>query len=355
MAIPSKALPAEASVKEQVEHLRTALADARRELRACLDAHARNLSALCAIADGIAIVDLQGRITCLNPVASHLTGWKEEHALGRKLSNVVHFMDREGRALNVLNEGFFSGRQEIVSLRRRDGHVILVDGAVSQIHDHDRRAIGSVITFRNVTASARLTRELAYHANHDFLTGLHNRRVFNAQLRRAVGHAAESGSGHALLYIDLDRFKAVNDRGGHVAGDELLRQLAILLRKQLRAHDTIARLGGDEFAVLLENCTAAQAAWVSEKIRSAIANFAFLWHGRTFRIGASIGQVCFADGKRSVDDIVGIADHMCYLAKASGRNRIASYGMQASDTPPGGQDVSRRPGSRGEKVEWLAR
>lgn len=339
---------------DQVQQLTATLAEVREKLRACQESHERNLSALCAIADGIAIVDTKGRITCLNTVASHLTGWKENVSLGRNLAKVVNFTDNQGRSLDVLAEGFSSDHEDIVSLVRRDGHVILVDGTVAQVHDRKKKTIGAVVTFRNVTATTRLTRELAYHANHDSLTGVHNRRAFESQLERAITNAAEFGTSNAMLYIDLDQFKAVNDRGGHAAGDELLRQLALLLRKQLREHDTVARLGGDEFAVLLENCAPDHAATVAEKIRTAIVEFAFAWHGRNFQLGTSIGQIEFADGARSVEDIIGIADRMCYLAKAGGRNQVACYGVQGSDAVPAEQDVSHRPGSRRGEGELLA-
>ncbi len=344
----------EPALKAQVQQLTDELARVRDELRDCQQSLERNLSALCAIADGIAVVDIAGRITCLNPVASHLTGWKEKMSLGRNLAKVVNFTDNQGRSLNVLAEGFSSDQAGIVSLVRRDGHTILVDGTVAQVHDRDKQAIGAVVTFRNVTAATRLTRELTYHANHDSLTGVHNRRAFEAQLDRAITNAAEFGTSNAMLYIDLDQFKRVNDRGGHAAGDELLRQLALLLRKHLREHDTVARLGGDEFAVLLDNCTPDHAATVAEKIRAAIVEFSFAWHGRTFQLGASIGQIEFADGTRSVEDIIGIADRMCYRAKAGGRNQVVSHGAQGSDAVPAEQNVSHRPGARRGEGELLA-
>ena len=345
---------AEGRAARQVSRLRAQLAAMQTELTKCQDAHERNLRALCAIADGIAIVDTNGRITCLNPVASHLTGWREDACLGLRLANVVNFTDQQGRSMDVLSDGFSSAPDTIVSLVRRDGHVILVDGAVSPMHGHDRRSIGAVVTFRNVTASTRLTRELAYHANHDSLTGLQNRRAFQAQLQRAVDNAAAYGTGNALLYLDLDRFKAVNDSGGHVAGDELLRQLAVLLRRQLREHDTVARLGGDEFAVLLENSTPVHSATVGEKIRNAVVDFAFVWHGREYRIGTSIGQVDFSDAARSVAQLIAIADRMCYVAKDGGRNRVAIHGADGHRRPAHGHDVSHRPGARREDEDAAA-
>ncbi len=332
--------------ERRIAQLQAEVASLQSELLACQESHERNHSALCAIADGIAIVDTQGRVTCLNPVASHLIGCKEDACLGRQLANVVKFTDHQGRPMDLLHEGFCSDPDAIVSLVRRDGHVILVDGSVAAVHGRDKRLLGTVVTFRNVTASTKLARELAYHANHDPLTGLHNRRAFQAQLERAIGHAREFGTGNALLYLDLDQFKAVNDGAGHLAGDELLRQLAVLLSKQLREHDTVARLGGDEFAVLLENCTPEDAASVAEKIRNAVIGFAFAWDGGEYQIGTSIGLVEFNDGERSVDDLIELADSMCYVAKDSGRNRVEVHGAAGQHALPVGQDVSHRPGSR---------
>ncbi len=343
----STASPDAGHVEEpELARLRAELAAVQLELQACREANELNLCALFAIADGIAIVDTQGRVTCLNPVASHLIGCKEDACLGRRLANVVQFTDQQGRSKDVLADGFCSDPDAIVSLVRRDGHVILVDGAVSPVVGVDKRPLGTVVTFRNVTASTRLTRELNYHAHHDTLTGLHNRRAFQSRLQRAIRNASEFGSSNALLYLDLDQFKAVNDSCGHLAGDELLRQLALLLRKQLREQDTVARLGGDEFAVLLENCSLVDATNVAEKIRNAAVNFVFGWGGGEFRIGTSIGLVDFDDGDRSTEDLMELADSMCYVAKDSGRNCVAIPSPAGQRTLLARQDVSRRPGAR---------
>lgn len=332
--------------ESRIARLQAELAAVQSDLLACMESHERNHRALCAIADGIAIVDAHGRVTCLNPVASHLIGSTEDACLGRPLGHVVSFIDHQGRPMDLLAEGFCSDPDAIVSLIRSDGHVILVDGAVSPVHDRHKRPLGTVVSFRNVTASTRLARELGYHANHDPLTGLQNRRAFQAQLLRSIGNAREFGNGNALLYLDLDQFKAVNDSGGHLAGDELLRQLGVLLRKQLREHDTVARLGGDEFAVLLDNCRPGDAVNVAEKIRNAVIDFAFVWDGGEFRIGTSIGLVEFNNDERTVEDLIKLADSMCYVAKKSGRNRVTIYSGADHLTLPPGQDVSHRPGAR---------
>ena len=336
----------EADPTRRIEELTAALATARQELDESRDSLQRAESALGAVYDGLAITDLLGRITSLNPVATHMTGWTEEESLGQPLSEIVRFTDARGRSVDVLAKGFSNAHDEIVSLRRRDGHVILVDGAVAQVHDRNKSVIGTIVTFRNITAAARLTRELAFHANHDPLTGLHNRRAFESHLQRAIGTATELGCCHCVLYLDLDRFKLVNDGAGHAAGDDLLRQLALMLRRQLRDRDCLARIGGDEFAVLLENCVASRAAQVAEKIRLAIAGFEFARGSHEFHVGCSIGVVDFFDGKLSAAQIMGLADRMCYAAKAGGRDQIATYRRKGPGKSTAPVEVRRRPDKR---------
>jgi diguanylate cyclase (GGDEF)-like protein/PAS domain S-box-containing protein len=343
---PSATNAGDGDAAGEIARLRGELLDLRAQLARSRESDERNLRSLCAIADGIAVLDTHGRITCLNPGASHLTGWNEDECLGCDLSGVLNFADRQGRPVDVLAGGFSSDPEAIVTLVRRDGHAILVDGAVAPVHGNDKRLLGTVVTFRNVTASTRLTRELAHQANHDVLTGLQNRRAFRAQLQRAIRQASEFGSGHALLCLDLDRFKAINDSGGHLAGDELLRQLALLLRQHLREHDSVARLGGDVFAVLLQGCTPAHAVEVAEKIRDGIVHYRFAWGGRDYRVGASIGLVAFADGRRGAEQLIAIADRLCYAAKGAGRNRVAVHDP-AADARRGSPRRSRRPAGRG--------
>lgn len=307
--------------EREIEQTRQALDELRREVAELQQQWEFNNSALRAMPDGVVIIGSEGRIDFINPVAAHLTGWTEAELIGREFSEGVHFTDPQGTPIDVIN----TSGHDIAGLLRRDEHVVLVEAAVAPMVDSEQNTVGSVVTFRNVTAARRLTNELTYHANHDALTGLDNRRAFEFRLERAVSSAGEQGSRHCLLYFDLDYFKAVNDQAGHVAGDELLRQLSAVLRKQLREHDMLARLGGDEFALLLSNCTYEQATRASEKVRSAVAAFVFTWEGEEFSIGASIGRVDFCDGSMSVSDLLMRADEMCYLAKTSGRNQIKTY------------------------------
>lgn len=351
--VPSKReISGPLAVREKLVLAEKRLAETRRELHQCRESLQRSQAALCAIADGIVVVDIQGHITCMNPVAAHLSGWTEDEALGRPLNDVLHFIDGRGRVHDVITEGFSrDGDDDVVSLVRRDRHSILVDGAVAAVQGREERPLGCIVAFRNVTAAVRLTRELSHHANHDPLTGLPNRRALDARLQRAIDTAADLSCQHSLLYFDLDRFKAVNDSAGHLAGDELLRQLSVMLRGHLRDHDTLARVGGDEFAILLENCGAQQAGLVAEKVRSAIEEFRFEWEGKTFSLGASVGELEFEDDELSVTELINLADRLCYVAKANGRNRVAYRRHHSLGTGTGEDDVSHRHGSRREDVQ----
>ncbi|MBI5752813.1 MAG: EAL domain-containing protein [Hydrogenophilales bacterium] len=172
---------------------------------------------------------------------------------------------------------------------------------------------------------AEATTRLSYQAAHDTLTGLPNRREFELRVERALTGAREQHQTHTLCYLDLDQFKVVNDTSGHVAGDELLRQLAVLLQGKLRDRDTLARLGGDEFGVLLENCNLEQAQPIAEVLRQMVKEFRFVWHDKPFMIGVSIGLVAITGESESLSALFSSADAACYAAKDRGRNRVHVY------------------------------
>lgn len=166
------------------------------------------------------------------------------------------------------------------------------------------------------------TAQLAFQARHDPLTGLVNRREFEARLEKAIAAAQAGGGESSLLYIDLDRFKPINDTCGHLAGDELLRQLSRLLQGRLRDEDTLARLGGDEFGVLLNNCTGSRALQVAQDFCSLAAAYRFIWQDKIFSIGASIGLTPIGRQTRNVAEVLSASDSACYSAKEQGRNRV---------------------------------
>lgn len=188
------------------------------------------------------------------------------------------------------------------------------------------------------------TARLVYQASHDTLTGLINRREFEQRLERLRLSALQQGREHALCYMDLDQFKVINDTCGHAAGDELLRQLALLLKGNLRERDTLARLGGDEFALLLENCSTPDALEVADMFRAEVQRFRFKWEDRIFAVGMSVGMVAINRDSGTTASLLSAADAACYVAKDHGRNQIHVY--ESRDT-----DLTRH---RGE-MQWVAR
>jgi diguanylate cyclase (GGDEF)-like protein len=169
------------------------------------------------------------------------------------------------------------------------------------------------------------TARLVYQASHDALTGLINRREFEQRLERTLLSALQQGREHALCYMDLDQFKVINDSCGHAAGDELLRQLALLLKGNLRERDTLARLGGDEFALLLENCSVQDALEVADTFRAEVQRFRFKWGDRIFGVGMSVGMVAINRDSGTAASLLSAADAACYVAKDRGRNQIHVY------------------------------
>ncbi|MBX2824890.1 MAG: EAL domain-containing protein [Gammaproteobacteria bacterium] len=193
------------------------------------------------------------------------------------------------------------------------------------IYDTHHVFIGFRGTGRDVTAANRQAESVAYHANHDALTGLVNRRHFEQLCERALEKAKRERRAHALCFMDLDSFKIVNDTCGHLAGDELLRQLSALLDGLVRKSDVLARLGGDEFGLLLYNCSVSVALNLANQLRSEVENFQFLWGDSRFQVGVSIGLVVFDDRWQNLQALFGAADSACYLAKNEGRNRVVVH------------------------------
>ena len=188
------------------------------------------------------------------------------------------------------------------------------------------------------------TARLVYQASHDALTGLINRREFEQRLERTLWSALQQDREHALCYMDLDQFKVINDSCGHAAGDELLRQLALLLKSNLRERDTLARLGGDEFALLLENCSIPDALEVADTFRAEVQRFRFKWQDRIFAVGMSVGMVAINRDSSTAASLLSAADAACFVAKDRGRNQIHVY--ESRDI-----DLARH---RGE-MQWVTR
>ena len=190
------------------------------------------------------------------------------------------------------------------------------------------RSQGTIWTVEDVTEMREQRERLTWASSHDSLTGLANRAAFEVLLEHASARAAELP--FCALFIDLDRFKQVNDSGGHAAGDALLRDVAQVLAAQVRKSDTVARLGGDEFAVLLDHCPVAQAELIAEKLRSAVVAYQLVWEGRVHSVGASIGLVPVSAALATATEVLRAADTACYAAKRRGRNCVAVHGVNAA-------------------------
>jgi len=301
-----------------------------------------------SIGDAVIATDAEGRIEYLNPVAESLTAWSLAEARGQPLGVVlklVNELTREpiGNSLaGALGRSESGAATDHTVLITRAGHEVAIQESAAPICDRAGRVIGAVVVFHDVTKERRLKRALAYQASHDALTGLINRREFDNRLHAALLSAQRGEGGYALLYIDLDQFKVVNDTCGHQAGDRLLRDVTGLLQSRVRTSDTIARLGGDEFGVLLEGCTREQASRIAEGIRQAIRDFRFVWGTSTLSVGASIGIVHISAETENVTSVMSAADIACYAAKDAGRNRIHVYEADGVST-------------RHREMQWVSR
>ncbi len=284
---------------------------------------------LASIGDGVITTDAEGAIEYLNPIAEHLTGWESQEAKGKPLEQILFLIDEISRQpiqalqqpLNRIPMAGVEGETATI-LVQRNGREFPIDRSVAPILNDANETLGYVIVFHDATRARTAARQLSYFATHDPLTGLVNRREFERRLERALSSAWENNTQHALCYLDLDRFKIVNDSAGHAAGDQLLRQISMLLRQKLRQRDTLARIGGDEFAVLLEHCPLGHARSIADTLREAVQDFRFANSGKIFAVGASIGVTSISAENKSLNDVMQAADMACFRAKANGRNRI---------------------------------
>jgi diguanylate cyclase (GGDEF)-like protein/PAS domain S-box-containing protein len=282
-----------------------------------------------SIGDAVITTDTAGRVTYLNPVAERLTGWRTNEALGLPAATILTLISDatrepvESTVARCLHEGRAVDLADGVLLLRRDGTEVAIGDSAAPIRDRNGVTSGVVMVFHDVTEKRRVSRKLSHEATHDALTSLVNRKEFERRLTRALADAAAGAVGeHALCYLDLDRFKPINDTCGHEAGDELLRQIAALLGGHMRKRDTLARIGGDEFAALLENCPLDQAEEIAETVRRAMEEFRYVGGGKTFSLGISIGVVPITPTSGRMAAVLRAADAACYIAKEAGGNRV---------------------------------
>jgi diguanylate cyclase (GGDEF)-like protein/PAS domain S-box-containing protein len=302
-----------------------------------------------SIGDGVITTDAEGRIDYINPVAQDLTGWDMRGARGTPITDIMTIINQHTRAtvdnpvMRCLKEGRVITLEENSILITRNAEEVPIQDSAAPIRDRIGNVIGSVMVFHDVSKESRLFRQLSYQASHDALTDLINRREFENRLVTALDSIRGSTEGsHALLYLDLDQFKVVNDTFGHSAGDALLRQLSEIVQANIRSTDVLARLGGDEFGILLERCSEQRAIEVAEAIRGAVEGYRFEWQDSFTTIRCSIGIVIVNSENADVARIMSSADVACYSAKDMGRNQVHLY--KDSDAS-----------MRHEEMKWVSR
>jgi diguanylate cyclase (GGDEF)-like protein/PAS domain S-box-containing protein len=309
------------------------------------------LLALDSLSEAIIATDRDGRINLMNPAAEQLTGSDVASSRGRLLEEIVSLVDETDRRLlsDPVHQALSSGAPVTLSRRalllsRANGSERSIELSVSPIRNATREVIGAVAMLHDVTETRGLARQMSYQATHDALTGLVNRREFERRLEEAIESGQRGDGQHVLCYLDLDRFKLVNDTSGHLAGDSMLREVAKLLRDAVRDSDTVGRLGGDEFGMLLIGCPLEKARQIADDVCRSVGEYRFVWRDRIFNIGVSVGIVEISRESGTLEELLAAADTACYVAKKQGSGRVAVY--SARD-----EALARHTG----EIQWLQR
>ncbi len=314
--------------------------------------HSRAAATLDSIGDGLVSTDLQGRIDFVNRRAAFLLGQSLAEVGGHLFSEIVSVVDEADRlalidpVMQCLSSGttVSMGRRAVV-LRSKDGSERGIELSAAPLVGSSGQIEGAVVLLHDVTELRGITRQMSYQASHDGLTGLINRREFERRLEGCLETARSGRQTHVLCYLDLDRFKAVNDTSGHMAGDAMLREMAALVKDAVRDSDTVARIGGDEFALLLIGCPLEKAMQIAQDVAAVIREFRFVWKDKIFQVGVSIGLVEIGRESASPEEMLAAADSACYVAK----NQAGGYQIHVYSAV---EEVAAR--HRGE-IHWLQR
>ncbi|ELY2667281.1 diguanylate cyclase [Cronobacter sakazakii] len=304
----------------EVKQLNEALFQEKERLHITLD----------SIGEAVICTDVDMNVTFMNPVAEKMSGWRQEEAIGQSILTILRItFGDNGPLLDDIHSGEAThagtGIEQDVVLHCRSGGNYDIHYTITPLSTLEGENIGSVLVIHDVTESRKMLRQLSYSASHDALTHLANRVSFETHLKRLLQSVSDTHQRHALVYIDLDRFKAVNDSAGHAAGDALLRELASLMLGMLRTTDVLARLGGDEFGLLLPDCSLENARTICERIVAAINEYPFVWESRLHRIGASAGITIIDASNNQAQDVMSQADIACYTSKNAGRGVVTVY------------------------------
>jgi diguanylate cyclase (GGDEF)-like protein/PAS domain S-box-containing protein len=292
----------------------------------------RAMVTLDAMAESVITVDAEGRIDYINHAAEILLSQRFDQVMGKSFAEVASLVDETDRRSlgDPVRKALTTGGR--VTMGRR---AVLVPGnagpersveiSVTPLRFDGKGILGSVIVLHDTSELRGLTRQMTYQASHDALTGLVNRREFERRLQEAVDSAQTGNAGHALCYLDLDRFKVVNDTCGHTAGDNMLREVASLIKDAVRDSDTVGRIGGDEFALLLVGCPLEKARQIADDVVRSVNDYRFVWKDKIFNIGVSIGLVEIGRDGGAIEDIMNSADSACYVAKKQGGLHVHVY------------------------------
>jgi diguanylate cyclase (GGDEF)-like protein/PAS domain S-box-containing protein len=284
-----------------------------------------------SISDAVIGTDMTGKIDYLNIAAEEMTGWRREEAQGQPIETVMRLLNEQTREpvanpiVQVLRQNGCKTLAAGTILIKRDGSESPIEDSASPIHDSAKRLKGAVMVFRDMTATHALTQKMAHLAQHDALTNLPNRALLNDRISQAIALAERHSSQLALLFLDLDNFKHINDSLGHGVGDQLLQAVALRLSDCVRSSDTVSRLGGDEFVVLLsEDNSAEDAARTAEKILNALAGVHTLGE-QQLHVSTSIGISIYPTDALNAEDLIKNADTAMYQAKEEGRNNYQFF------------------------------
>ena len=312
-------------------------------------ARPRSMATLDAMGESVITVDTDGRIDYINQAAAVLLGQGFDQVVGKAFADVAALVDEADRRSlgDPVRKALTTGGRVTVGKRAvlvpaGGGAERSVEIGVSPLRLAGGDIVGLVIVLHDTSELRGLTRQMTYQASHDALTGLVNRREFERRLQEAVESAQSGDANHALAYLDLDRFKVVNDTCGHTAGDNLLREVATLLKDAVRDSDTVGRIGGDEFALLLVGCPLEKARQISDDVVRAVSDYRFVWKDKIFNIGVSVGLVEIGRDGSSIEDIMNSADSACYVAKKQGGVHVHVYSAR--------EEANAR--HRGE-IHWL--
>lgn len=300
-----------------------------------------------SINDGIIALDLDLNIQFMNQVAEKITGTNEYEVISKHIGSILNLIDPVSKkdVINSIRDSVnrTSSFKDII-FKNMAGHTMVLDGSITLIHKKANTTDGYLLTLRDITEFKQLSDTLTYQISHDSLTGLSNREEFSYKLGEILKNVKMVGGTHSLMILDIDRFKALNDTCGLVAGDELLRQVASHIQTNIQRNDMSARIGADEFAIILMNCEAEDTISVANRLQNAVQRQSFQWQSYNFPVSLSMGIVQIDKSTSDIHNVLAAADDSCHISKEEGGNRITVF--KAHDAK-----FTRRRGD----MEWIGK